>query len=30
VGVLNITDGQMTMSAAKTYTYPRTLPVRGP
>lgn len=30
VGVLNITDGQMTTSAAKTYTYPRTLPVRGP
>jgi hypothetical protein len=29
-GVLNIADGQMTTSAAKTYTYPRTLPVRGP
>ncbi|MBU1425676.1 MAG: DUF1566 domain-containing protein [Gammaproteobacteria bacterium] len=30
VGVLNIANGQMTTSAAKTYTYPRTLPVRGP
>lgn len=30
VGVLNIADGQMTASAAKTATYPRTLPVRGP
>lgn len=30
VGVVNIADGQMTTSAAKTYTYPRTLPVRGP
>jgi hypothetical protein len=30
VGVLNIADGQMTASAAKTSTYPRTLPVRGP
>jgi hypothetical protein len=31
VGALNIADGQMTMSAAKTVTaYPRTLPVRGP
>jgi len=29
-GVLNIADGQMTTSAAKTYTYPRTLPVHGP
>jgi hypothetical protein len=29
-GVLNIADGQMTTTAAKTYTYPRTLPVRGP
>ena len=30
VGVLNIASGQMTMSAAKTVTYPHTLPVRGP
>lgn len=30
VGVLNIADGQMTTSAAKTYLYPRTWPVRGP
>lgn len=30
VGVVNIADGQMTRSAAKTVTYPGTLPVRGP
>jgi hypothetical protein len=29
-GAVDIASGQMTTSAAKTVTYPRTLPVRGP